>query len=35
MVLDLAYVVEAFVLAALLGTGVGALNCVLFGFFPT
>jgi len=35
VVLDLAYVVRGFVLAALLGTGVGALNCVVFGFFPT
>ena len=25
----------AFFLAALLGLGVGAVNCVLFGFFPT
>ena len=33
--LDLAPVAAAFVLAALLGLGVGTLNCVLFGFFPT
>ena len=33
--LDLAPVVEAFGLAGLLGLGVGTLNCVLFGFFPT
>ena len=28
-------VVRAFAMAALLGLGVGTLNCVLFGFFPT
>ena len=28
-------VVRAFVMAAALGIGVGTLNCVLFGFFPT
>ena len=33
--LDLAPAAGAFVLAALLGLGVGTLNCVLFGFFPT
>jgi len=33
--LDLAAVLAAFALAALLGLGTGALNCVLFGFFPT
>jgi capsular polysaccharide transport system permease protein len=33
--LDLGRAVLAFVLAALLGLGVGAVNCVLFGFFPT
>jgi capsular polysaccharide transport system permease protein len=33
--LDLAPVAAAFVLASLLGLGVGTLNCVLFGFFPT
>ena len=33
--LDLAAVAGAFVLAALLGLGVGTLNCVLFGLFPT
>jgi capsular polysaccharide transport system permease protein len=33
--LDLAAVLAAFALAALLGLGVGTLNCVLFGFFPT
>jgi capsular polysaccharide transport system permease protein len=35
IVLDLAPVAGAFFLAALLGLGVGAVNCVLFGFFPT
>lgn len=35
VVLDLAMVALAFVLASLLGLGVGTLNCVLFGFFPT
>ena len=35
MTLDLGAVVLAFVLAGLLGLGVGRLNCVLFGFFPT
>ena len=35
MNLDLAAVGAAFVCAALLGLGVGTLNCVLFGFFPT
>ena len=29
------HVVRAFAMAALLGLGVGTLNCVLFGFFPT
>ena len=33
--LDLAPAAGAFVLAALVGLGVGTLNCVLFGFFPT
>jgi capsular polysaccharide transport system permease protein len=33
--LDLAAVVRALALAAVLGLGVGTLNCVLFGFFPT
>ena len=33
--LDLGAVVLAFVMAAGLGMGVGTLNCVLFGFFPT
>lgn len=33
--LDLAAVALAYTLAALLGLGVGALNCVLFGFYPT
>lgn len=33
--LDLAAALLSVVLAALLGTGIGALNCVLFGFFPT
>jgi capsular polysaccharide transport system permease protein len=35
IVLDLAPVAGAFFLAALLGLGVGSVNCVLFGFFPT
>ena len=33
--LDLAALAAAFCLAALLGLGVGTVNCVLFGFFPT
>jgi capsular polysaccharide transport system permease protein len=33
--LDLAAVALAFVCAALLGLGVGTLNCVLFGLYPT
>jgi len=33
--LDLGAVALAFFLAAALGMGIGALNCVLFGFFPT
>jgi capsular polysaccharide transport system permease protein len=33
--LDLAAITLAFVLAALLGLGVGTMNCVLSGFFPT
>lgn len=33
--LDIAAVALAFLMAALLGLGVGAANCVLFGFFPT
>jgi capsular polysaccharide transport system permease protein len=33
--LDLGPAAGAFALAALLGLGVGTLNCVLFGFFPT
>jgi len=28
-------IVTAFLMASLLGLGVGAMNCVLFGFFPT
>jgi capsular polysaccharide transport system permease protein len=33
--LDLAALLLAFALSALIGLGVGAMNCVLFGFFPT
>ncbi len=33
--IDYAALVAAFFLSALLGLGVGTLNCVLFGFFPT
>lgn len=33
--LDLGLIALAFFLAALIGLGVGALNCVLFRFFPT
>ena len=33
--LDLAPAAGAFILAALVGLGVGTVNCVLFGFFPT
>ena len=33
--LDLAAAATAFVCAALLGLGVGTLNCVLFGLYPT
>ena len=33
--LDLAAVARALALAAVLGLGIGTLNCVLFGFFPT
>jgi capsular polysaccharide transport system permease protein len=33
--LDLAPAAAAFVLAAAVGLGVGSVNCVLFGFFPT
>jgi len=33
--LDLVIIAEAFVLGALLGLGIGTLNCVLFGLFPT
>jgi capsular polysaccharide transport system permease protein len=33
--LDLAPVAGAFILAALTGLGMGTVNCVLFGFFPT
>lgn len=33
--LDIASALLSVSLAALLGTGIGALNCVLFGFFPT
>ena len=33
--LDMGAVVRAFALAAAIGLGVGTLNCVLFGFFPT
>jgi capsular polysaccharide transport system permease protein len=35
VVLDLAHAAAAFALAAALGFGIGTLNCVLFGFFPT
>jgi capsular polysaccharide transport system permease protein len=35
VVLDFAAIVAGFTLAALLGLGVGTLNCVLYGFFPT
>jgi capsular polysaccharide transport system permease protein len=35
VVLDFGQIVLAFLLASLLGLGVGTLNCVLFGFFPT
>lgn len=35
MVLDLGRAATAFVLASLLGLGVGTVNCVLTGFFPT
>jgi capsular polysaccharide transport system permease protein len=35
VVLDLGAIVTGFGLAALLGLGVGTVNCVLFGFFPT
>jgi capsular polysaccharide transport system permease protein len=35
VVIDYALVALAFFLAALLGLGLGALNCVLFTFFPT
>jgi capsular polysaccharide transport system permease protein len=35
VILDLASIVAGFVLVSLLGLGVGTLNCVLFGFFPT
>jgi capsular polysaccharide transport system permease protein len=33
--LDLAHVALALLMAAALGIGVGTMNCVLFGFFPT
>lgn len=33
--LDLAAIATAFTLAALLGLGVGSINCVLFGLYPT
>ncbi len=33
--LDFAAIAGAFVLTSLLGLGVGTLNCVLFGLFPT
>ena len=33
--LDLGAVVLAFLLAGLFGLGIGTMNCVLFGFFPT
>ena len=33
--LDLAAIAGAFILTALLGLGIGTLNCVLFGLFPT
>lgn len=35
VVFDWARIVAAFVLVSLLGLGVGTINCVLFGFFPT
>ena len=35
MVVDLGRAATAFVLASLLGLGVGTVNCVLTGFFPT
>jgi capsular polysaccharide transport system permease protein len=35
VVLDLGLVALGFALAAALGLGIGVLNCVLFGFFPT
>lgn len=35
VVLDWAKIVTAFLLVSILGLGVGTLNCVLFGFFPT
>lgn len=35
VVLDFAAIVTGFALAALLGLGIGTLNCVLYGFFPT
>lgn len=33
--LDLAVIALGFLMAMMLGLGVGAVNCVLFGFFPT
>ena len=33
--LDLGAITVAFFLSSLLGLGIGTLNCVLFGFFPT
>ena len=33
--LEFAAILSAFMLASLLGLGVGSMNCVLFGFFPT
>lgn len=35
VVLDWADITTAYLLVSLLGLGVGTLNCVLFGFFPT
>ncbi len=35
VVLDWAMIVLAFLMVSLLGLGVGTINCVLFGFFPT
>ena len=35
VVFDPGFALSSFALAGLLGLGVGTLNCVLFGFFPT